>query len=161
MNNKGMALIFIFIAITVLVTLGITLLSRSISENLLAQRYVSSTNSFWLAEAGVQKAIQALNTQDWTGWSIFGSNGRSITQNLGRGSFSVTIDDISSDNPQIVSSGNVSGTQRSIEVTLEKSSASPFNYAAFGTSSITMSGNGMTDSYDSSKGAYGGTNRGS
>jgi len=61
----------------------------------------------------------------------------------------------------IASRGNVSGIQRQVQAQIAKQSQSPFTCAVFGKNSVSVSGNGKTDSYNSNQGAYGSLNVGS
>lgn len=60
MNKRGAALIFAFLVVTVLTILSVGLLIRSASENRLAIRQVGSMSAFWVAEAGVSRALSGL-----------------------------------------------------------------------------------------------------
>ena len=60
MNNRGVALIITFAIIVILVILGTAIFSRSISESDAARRYAESTRAFWIAEAGVNRALYEL-----------------------------------------------------------------------------------------------------
>ncbi len=62
MNNRGVALILSFILIVVLTVLSAISLSRSISESKIARRYSESTQAFWLAEAGINSALNELRS---------------------------------------------------------------------------------------------------
>lgn len=62
MNKRGIALILSFALIIVLTILGSAIISRSISETRIGQRYLESTQAFWLAEAAVNQALNALRT---------------------------------------------------------------------------------------------------
>jgi len=168
MKKKGMALILAMVVIAVLATLSTVMVSRSVSERLAAQRHTESSQAFWLAEAGIQRASWELNHGDgnWTSWST-GASGEKILppQSLGGiGQYEVTVVGPSSNTPEATATGYVPGksawqSERTILVELKKNS--PFTYAAFGDISLTMTGNGETDSYDSSLGGYGGLNIGS
>lgn len=62
MNNRGVALILSFILIVVLTVLSAVSLSRSISESRIARRYSESTQALWLAEAGINRALNELRS---------------------------------------------------------------------------------------------------
>ncbi len=62
MNKKGSVLILSIFVIVILMILGITLLSQSISERNLARRYLNSTHAFWAAEAGIGRAVEELRS---------------------------------------------------------------------------------------------------
>ena len=159
MNRKSIALI---IGIGVIVTfsvISVPMLSRGISESSLARRYVSSAKAFWAAEGGVQRALHDLRTDPaLSSWGDADSDGKpDTTVNLNTATVSVEVD-LSGSNPVIDSQGQAKTVVRSLQATLTSTSSSPFYYAGFGKSSLTMSGNGETDSYDSSQGPYGGEN---
>lgn len=83
MNKRGVALILGFMVITVLTILGSAIMSRSISEAGIAQRYLESTQAFWLAEAAVNQALGQLRT-DYNLTSLANTA-------LGVGGYSATI----------------------------------------------------------------------
>lgn len=58
MNKRGVALILCYTVVVVLTVLGAAFLARSISENVLAERFVNSSRAFWIAEAGLAQAYQ-------------------------------------------------------------------------------------------------------
>jgi len=65
MNKRGVVLIICYMVIMVLTILGAAFLTRSVSERNVASKYFDSTQAFWLAEAGVNKAlIQLKNDYD-------------------------------------------------------------------------------------------------
>lgn len=59
-NKRGVVLILSFIVIVALAILGTAIVSRSISESQITRKYAESTQAFWLAEAGVNKAMSNL-----------------------------------------------------------------------------------------------------
>lgn len=166
MFKKSVALILGFIAIITLICFSSVILSRSVTESNLTKRYTESTQAFWLAEAGIQRAIWELNNGGgtWSGWTDTGGN-KSITVSLSTGDFSVTVTNPASASPSVESRGHIPniGTnriERDLDIVLGSETISPFSYAGFGKTSVTMSGNGETDSYNSGVGAYGGSNVG-
>ena len=62
MNKKGSILVLSIFVIAILMILGIALLSQSITEHNLAKRYLNSTNAFWAAEAGINRALEELRS---------------------------------------------------------------------------------------------------
>jgi type II secretory pathway pseudopilin PulG len=60
MNKEGIALIFSLIVVLVLSILLSALYFKSISENNLVDRYLSSMRAFWVAEAGIAEAKRNL-----------------------------------------------------------------------------------------------------
>jgi len=162
-RKRGVALIISYMVIAVLTILGTVFIARSISESNTAKRFVDSTRAFWLAEAGVHKGIYALKNEDWSGWTVINSTVRSLVTALGSsGDYNVTISGVNSTYVNITSTGYVPNmaTTRPVQrtVRVQYKSTAPFNYAAFGTSSVSLSGNSITDSYNSANGPYGGSN---
>ncbi|MBU1912313.1 MAG: pilus assembly PilX N-terminal domain-containing protein [Candidatus Omnitrophica bacterium] len=74
MNKRGAALIICYMVIAALILLASAFLTRSISERSVTGKYFDSTQAFWLAEAGLNKAIFELRTSyDGYPTSISGS----------------------------------------------------------------------------------------
>lgn len=116
MQKKGFALIFSFFIISILLVLAIAIVSRSISEGKITQRYLDSAKAFWLAEAGVNRALKELRTNDATV-----GNGLWAT-NLGGGSFSVDVVDTTINGQvykQVTTHGFYPATSPTIERMLE------------------------------------------
>lgn len=88
MNRKGIALILSFMVIGVLTILSAAIISRSVSERYIVQRYVESTQAFWLAEAGINRALNELRNN----YSVNGTNLWSAS--LGQGRYSVDVEDV-------------------------------------------------------------------
>ena len=97
MNKSGVALVLGFMVIAVLTILSIAIISRSISESRIVQRYVESTQAFWLAEAGVNRALYELKKNP--NLSI-GNNLLSPTPTLGMGKYNFDLVD-KSGNPGV------------------------------------------------------------
>ena len=60
MARKGIALIISLLVLTILLILSTAILSKTIAEHRLTERYVRATEAFWLAEAGVNRALYEL-----------------------------------------------------------------------------------------------------
>ena len=159
LNEKGFVLITSFMIISVLIILSAAIIAQTISEKNAAQRYCESMQALFVSEAGIQRAIHQLNDSgNWTGWSDELADGegqpyREITEILGTvGSYYVKIVNPLSNTPMIISRGHVPDTVISRvkrDLTVEVGKETPFNYAGFGKTSITMTGSGSTDSYNS------------
>lgn len=89
MNRKGIALIIIFIVILILTTLTATIVSRSITESRIAKRHQESIEAFWLAEAGLNRALNELRT----GFSA-GSGLCKWSASLGSGRYCVDLGEL-------------------------------------------------------------------
>jgi len=171
MNNRGVALIITYMVVAVLTILSAAFLARAISEKDSARRNAYSTHALWLAEAGIQKAIWELNSNNCADFkqcilqsvcsscSACSSVSKCLTGTLTYGDFSAQVDSL---NTTITSTGYYPSSsdsnlmQRTVTVYL--ASDSPFNYGVFAKGSIGLSENVTIDSYDSSKGNYGGSN---
>ena len=165
MNRKGIALILGFFVMVAFAALSATIFSRSITKSNLTRRHKESTQAFWLAEAGVERAFWELNHggEAWTGWNTDAGGNKTLSTTLGSfGNYSVQVIDPLDIYPTIMATGlsPISGEHitRTIEVDVEIQTSSPFTHAAFGKTSLSMAGNGITDSYNSDKGSYGGDN---
>lgn len=117
MNKKGVVLIYVFLVIAVLTVLGGAMLSKGVSERSLSQKYVDSTQAFWAAEAGVNRAFKELSADS----EVSGEGLWPDTLNTGR--YSVDIEEVDSNTVKITSHGFVpadsSRVERVIEVTAD------------------------------------------
>lgn len=103
LNKKGIALILGFIVITVLTILGSAIVSRSISESNISRRYSESTQAFWLAEAGLNRALKELK-------SNYTTSGNCLwPANLGEGRYCADVE-IVGDDRWVTSHGFVPAT---------------------------------------------------
>jgi Tfp pilus assembly protein PilX len=107
----------IFVLTTLLGVYG----TRSINENNLAQRQEKSVEAFYIAEAGIQKAIwvisnnpQQIDDNDWLTARV------NVNNSLGNGSFQVQISGDASAKT-ITNSGTVSSITRQIQVQVQNS----------------------------------------
>ncbi|MBN2121122.1 MAG: pilus assembly PilX N-terminal domain-containing protein [Candidatus Omnitrophica bacterium] len=98
MDKKGIALIFALFVVTVLLILGGAGFVRSASENLIVNKYMESTQAFWLAEAGINEAVNAMRsnfnvTAGEIGNSSLGNGGYDIVsiENITSTSRKVTV----------------------------------------------------------------------
>ncbi|MBU1044160.1 MAG: hypothetical protein KJ915_07165 [Candidatus Omnitrophica bacterium] len=167
MNKKGFAMALNLVIIVVLTILASALLLRGAVASKRTEGFVDQTRAFWMAESGVAKAVYALNNGSWAGWTAQGNN-RILQGSLGTaGDYDITVYNYLSANARIESTGffpsriAASPITRKVEVLVSKANNSLFKYAAFAEGTLSLSGQGSTDSYDSSLGAYGGANIGS
>lgn len=170
MQKKGFVLVFSFFIISILLVLVMAIVARSITETGIAQRYLRSTQALWLAEAGVQRAIWELNNGggNWSGWTTAANGNKTILSALGSiGQYYVEVANPTSNNPTVTATGYAPDSssqghmERPLVIELASTPQPIFTYAVLGKASARLSGNGITDSYQSSLGAYGGSNRGS
>jgi len=153
MNKKGSVLILSIFVIVILMILGITLLSQSISERNLARRYLNSTHAFWAAEAGIGRAVEELRSD----YNQCGANRWSGVLSSVDGGYEVDVVCSGQDrNITVRGFAPVAAPriQRIIEALIRPQAIIPFSYAAFANDSATLYSNARIDSYDSSLGAY-------
>lgn len=147
MNNRGVALILSFILIAVLTVLGAASLSRSISESRIARRYSESTQAFWLAEAGINRALNELRFN----YSTSGSGLWSTPMGAGRYEVDVAVTGVGNQGRLVTSYGcipdvtcNSSRAQRIIEAIMVKivspGPANFFNNAVYTPGNVNISG---------------------
>ena len=163
-GKEGSALMTAMIAVFVVSLLVGGYMSLASSEYRNATRSFLSGASFALAEGGVDLAIDALNDDSSSGWSVNGSTwtrkvtGLYITK-AGSGAIRVVILNASSDSPTIYSEGIVSGhpagdLTKQIKVELD-SGFFPFKNGFDSKKGLVLKGQNVTlDSYHSGDGAY-------
>ena len=95
-NNRGIALIASYIIIAVLLIVSAAFSARSIGEQRVANKEKDSVQAFWLAEAGLDRAINELPDTPLSG-------------TLGRGAYSTQTSVATSVRFLITSSGGVPG----------------------------------------------------
>lgn len=117
MNKRGVALIICYMVIVALSILGAAFLMRSVSERSVAGKYFDSTQAFWLAEAGVNKAIAELRAS-------YINYTSPVSGNLGPGEYLATITS-NGDNRTVTATGYIPSAaaaqiERVVAVTLIK-----------------------------------------
>lgn len=139
-NRKGIVLIAVYIVIAILTILGAAFISRSISENRIAERERASTQAFYLAEAGVDLAIHELNYGNgiWSGWDTSGNPytktiSSSDVGGLSTGDIDVSITDPTSNTPRVDAIGYTPNKtsfegKRHVRAELEKQVSPAFDY---------------------------------
>lgn len=117
-DEKGFILIASYLAILVLLILSTAFLTRSINEKKLAERERDSIQAFWLAEAGVDRALTELKNN-------YGLSGDGLwPTSLGQGQYSVNIS-ASGNERTVISRGFIPSissplAERVIEVVIRK-----------------------------------------
>jgi len=172
-NNKGSILAITIGFALVFTIFGLSAIYLSGLQGETAERQIASTQAFWLAEAGIQKAFWEMDMNDCKGcYDCYGE--KCVAETLSAGDFDATINTLNSPNT-IVSTGSFPNrpslstpkpAQKKIQVSLIPNS-SPFAYGVFAqgpgpsaTRPAIRIGEGsgtapLLDSYDSSKGNYG------
>jgi len=127
MNKKGQILITVFLIVLIIGVLGLSFLSLSRMETIQFRKQIYYLQAFNIAEAGIERAIWKLkNSPGWTdGWQ---------GQQLGNGTYSVSIELQEDDYYKITSTATVVNINKTIELVVEvKNKVWPdaFGYALF------------------------------
>lgn len=118
-KRKAAALITACIITVFLSIAGIAFTIRSIQEKNLANRYTNSVRAFWLAEAGIQNALEVISNNplqisdnDWL------TTKANVNNNLGAGSFNILITTNPGDASikNITSKGTAFSTTRQVQI---------------------------------------------
>ena len=147
-NNKGVVLLLTFIIMATLTVITVVFLYMVSAEIRNAGYELSDSQALWIADGGIQQAIYKVKSD-----AVYRANPTTLTGNLGAGSYSATVAKNGS-TYNVTSTGTVGKAKRKISCVVQQTGGSPFTSAGFGTSSVTMSGAAVTDSYDSSLGRY-------
>ena len=104
-NQKGMALLATLIFVFILVTLSVAILTMTNNDSKLSTLQRDSTRAFYLADAGVEKALWYLNTPVELGgknkylWRPPTSTGDSFTEGTSLENYEIRIEDKGIDSP--------------------------------------------------------------
>jgi len=156
-GKKGMVLISAYLALSVIGTFSYAVFSKNLAVLHASQRTGNRIIAFHLAEAGIDQAIVQLRTN-----SNFAGQGYTA---LGRGGYSSQV---TSPDPQlnptlrrIIGGGEAPNNLTTSYAYEQRQAVAHVNfppnvnsYAIFSGTSIQMSGNAGTDSYDSRVGSY-------
>lgn len=160
-KKKAMALVVAYSLLTSLFAISGAHVGQVVQESTDIGRHINLQQAFWAAEAGVSHSLYGLNTDDWTGWS--GTSSKKVTSvALSHGEYDVTVANIGSKIAAVEvigyspSKSSINMMKKTLHVLFRKKS--PYEFAAFGKYDLDVSNNSHTDSYHSSKGAYGGAN---
>ena len=168
-NERGVALVISLMFLALLSMLGTTAYVMTTTDLNIGRNYQASSKSFYDAEAGINFAISTMVAGLKTDPASFPSGGGTLDDmNIGDTtpfshttpngfSFAVSaIEKIGSDLYSFTSTGT--GGQNNSETVLEvrfmPEHPSFFNFGVFGDESVTFSGQGYTDSYNSSNGPW-------
>lgn len=145
--------------------------SRLVSEYRMSDRSYHMSAAMGLAEAGIQHAASELNYGDFATWTASNSGETqaltvaSFTNASGVvcGGYTVTITDADTDAPSVVAVGfspdmATPRSTKTIKVGLMRGEKGFFTMGVFGKESVVLNSNAVVDSYNSTFGAYGGTN---
>ncbi len=156
-RERGMVLVIVLFFILLLTTTATYFMLTSLSEIKMVRRQNNSTKAFYLAEAGVQLAVAALNNysseaewddDEWTTptggpytktvTSFQGASGSTI------GDFTISVTNPTGSTPHVDAIGYVPSStasdkiERAVRVNLEKSVSPSFAYCIFTQSDLTL-----------------------
>ncbi|RLC37963.1 MAG: hypothetical protein DRH33_05410 [Candidatus Nealsonbacteria bacterium] len=154
-NQKGMALLTTLIFVFILVTFAVALLTMTSNDTKLSTLHRDSTRAFYLAEAGIEKALWYLNTPVNLGgkglnWPT--DSGVTIEEGTSNEYFKVTVqyepvgetDTIKITSIGTVKEGKYSSGKRTVVVTAKIGISSysdvSYDHAIFTDSSMTLNG---------------------
>ncbi len=156
-GQRGFILVTVYMLLPIFIILAGVMVASAIGEIHASQRSQASTQALYLAEAGIDDAIVQLRGNNvWLGGSgVLGS----------QGTYSVAVASLSATRINLTAVGNSTllpdSVTRTVEAIVDVTPNPLFRFAMFGNRSVTLNGQVQIDSYDSSKGAYGGVNKGS
>ena len=151
-SEKGTAILIALALIAMLSAVAIMSVDRSTTDIDLSYNQLSEEKAFYLAEAGLVRAMVELNKDnDW--------RGPLKDEKIDQGTYAVVVLD-SVWNPALAdtilarATGKYQGSTVNLEVWLAPGYIYPFKQAAYGDSSLRLEGNACTDSYASDSGTY-------
>lgn len=163
-NSKGFILIASYLLLSSLMVFALGLYAWGTTYLQSSERNTKKIMAFNIAEAGFDDAYYRVkNSSVSYPWS---SGYTSMTTGGFQGGYSTTITDMGSNVKRIVvtayspaqTSTVESVETRTITGYVQTAANNAFNFGIFAKTRVTMTGNAATDSYDSSIGAYGGSN---
>ena len=150
MGRRGMVMALALGMITVCLTMGTALLVRSLNESLLGHRDADRGAAFYLAEAGLDRALVNLSTNPDPTLLV------GLTQILPSGSFQLlSATQLGANRFQVISQGTSAvGERRRVEAVVSLAPQSVYQYGMFGEQRINIGGSMTSDSYYSLCGPY-------
>lgn len=119
-EEKGAALLYTIIILVLLSVIALSFISLAATERIIAVNERQSTQAFYLAESGIENALELLNEDPEAEDFEFQVNGNEINVELSRDEPGKIL---------IVSQAEISGITRAVVVTLEKSPLSNALYS--------------------------------
>lgn len=164
-NNKGIVLPATLAFMLAFTMLGFGSLYLATQQNEAADRRIFSEKAFWLAEAGIQKAMWKLKYNDSGGLTFQPNGDKKYTSEAGEmGDYSQYSFILNAADSIVTSTGSYTYFDPGLKYsrrTIQLSSQSPFNYAIFSDEKIKLFNKATIDSYNSKLGDYGSSNHAS
>jgi len=166
MNTKGYLLLSSYLVMAVLEILSMALFSKNFSFVQSVERNQNRMIGFNMAEAGVDRALVSLASD----LNYAGAADSPLDTNNLQGGYRTKVTDpdpngslyrfiLSTGYAPSSDTGSPAYEQRVLEA-YAQIDTTPFEYASFADSNLTLNGTPLIDSYDSRNGAYGGLNMG-
>lgn len=151
-SNAGGALLISLAIMAMLMVAALIAVDTAQTDVDLSFNQLHADQAFYVAEAGLQRAVNQLNDNNsWdTGYASI---------NFEEGVFSVAvihsnIDTLTKDTVLIRSTGTVNAANANLEGLVVPEVWTPFQFAMFGDTSLVMENNTCTDSYNSDSGTF-------
>lgn len=151
-DRRGVFYMFALGTMVMLTILTASGLLRTAHDVQSSERSRSQQSALHLADAGIDQAMINLRTAD-VGDDI-------LIAILPSGQFALTVDLPSGDNQLVTSQGTAASEQRRVEAVIHRVARSIFEFALFGDQAVNVTGNAISDSYDSGAGTYDPDNHG-
>ena len=168
-EERGVALVIALLSMILLSIMGVTFLSMSGTETMIASNAVNSSRAFYLTEAAVSLAKQTLRTSaNWD--NELAASPFTCPASIDGCSYQILNDaadpggptDDTNDTVLIRATGQIQSATRVIEVAVtQMANPSLFPNAVFGVLLVNISGDAELDSFDSRVGPYDPANPGS
>ena len=147
--RRGSVIVLSLGVVIVVATLGATMMVRGLNEHQLGQRYAAREKALSLAEAALDQASFNLRTPTDPADDV-------LSGALPTGTFQIEspVTQLTPVRWRVTTQGTSGQEQRRAEGVFDLTPQSVFQYALFANQQLTVSGNGITDSYDSVLGPY-------
>ena len=125
MDNKGAALVIVTVITVIVVMIILSLMPQAVNQRQITQASANSIRALYAAESGINRAIQDLNSNDFSAWTITGNirtlGPLPLVDNGGAtvGLYEVELDMTDPDNPDAEATGyspTVNDSQRSLAI---------------------------------------------
>jgi len=144
-NESSFFLVTALILLTAMLAFGATTLTRSTTDLYGSSRSVATHRAFHLAEAAVDAVMTNIQGGQFDNLLIAQMTG---------GNYWATVDPVAALTYRIHGHGLLGSDQRDLEAIVRVTPHSVFDFALFGSEHLIVSGEAITDSFDSGVGAY-------
>lgn len=124
-TQKGSILPMVIFITTLLLFIGISLLNISNQELSMGKYFRDTTEAYYLAEAGLQKALSLLKKDLNFKWGSEWKQFLSKSHSLGNGKYTVSVEDLGSNKVEITSTGYVDKAKQQITAEIFAAKAHP------------------------------------